>query len=79
MGRVVENKLSPVRHGPKDCEYLYDLSIKLDQLKLQEHDYFLAEGESKDCQEGEKDTKASLASIIGPIDRYKCDDITKSS
>jgi hypothetical protein len=35
-GRVVENKVSPMRTRPKDWGYLYELATKFDQFKLQD-------------------------------------------
>jgi len=37
-GKVVENRVSPVRQRPKDWDYLFDLANRFDQFKAEEAD-----------------------------------------
>jgi hypothetical protein len=82
-GRVVENKPSPVKGGPKDWDYLYELSVHFDNLKAQEAQEKKTQANSpsqsanRKDEESEpgvkKDIKSALEGVFGGSYTAKAD------
>eukprot|EP00980_Cylindrotheca_fusiformis_P030819 scaffold25464_cov113-Cylindrotheca_fusiformis.AAC.3 len=86
-GKVVENRVSPVRERPKDWTYLYELAIKYDQFKLEEAEAKKARANSPPppSRDGEKenvagpktDIRSALEGVVGGNYTAKADWLNK--
>lgn len=87
-GKVVENRVSPVRRRPKDWDHLHQLAVKFDQFKLQEAEQKKARASSPPppSRENEdavatagpkKDIRAALEGVVGGNYTAKADWLNK--
>ena len=83
-GKVVPNRVSPMRERPKDWKYLYELATRYDQYKLQEAEEkkvtmqtSSSSSSNNKKKKNEKDIKNSLEGIIGGNYTAKADWLNK--
>ena len=79
MGQVVENKVYAAREAPKDMDYLWELSVNLEQMKSQEYDsphfkdILAQEGVGKKDKADKGDMKTKLEGLFAGKTSYTGD------